>query len=282
MEVSTSRALNNGVQMPNVGLGVWRAEGNEAQQAALWALEEGYRLIDTAALYGNEAEVGRAVRQSGLPRQEIFVTTKLWNADQLNGTQHQAFEKSVKALDLGPPDLYLLHWPVPGKYKESWKFLEELYESGKVRAIGVSNFHVHHLEDLLADAKVKPALNQVELHPHLNQSDLLAFCTKQGIALQAWRPLGGGKSNLLRDETIGKIAAAHGKTHAQVILRWNLQRGVMVIPKSVHKDRIHENFQLFDFALTEKEMAAITAMHQGVRYGEDPDAMQNVPKLMEH
>lgn len=280
MDSTTKRRLNNGVQMPVAGLGMWRATGEESVQAVRWALQAGYRHIDTAAVYKNEREVGEGIRQSGLPREALFITTKLWNSEQLNGTQQAAFEASLAALGVDYIDLYLIHWPVPGKYKETWKILEALAASGRVRAIGVSNFHRHHLEDLLQDAKIVPALNQIELHPHLNQADLCAYCQQQGIAVESWRPLGGGKSNLLQDAAIAQIARRHGKSNAQVILRWILQRDINIIPKSVHKARISENIQLFDFALSPAEMETMMALHTGTRYGEDPDAMQNSPKLM--
>ena len=283
MDVSNRQKLNNGVEMPMVGLGVWKAAtGQETVQAVRWALQAGYRLVDTATIYGNEAEVGQAVRESGLPRGEVFVTTKLWNSEQLNGTQRAALEKSLDALGLGYIDLYLMHWPVPGKFLETWAILEELYQSGRVKAIGVSNFQQHHLQALLAQAKVVPAVNQIELHPHLAQVALCDFCREQGIAVQSWRPLGGGKSDLLQDPVIGGIGRAHGKSHAQVILRWNLQRGIHIIPKSVQQPRIVQNADLFDFELSEAEMDAITGLDRGTRYGEDPDNMEKSPKLLAH
>lgn len=281
LKLDTRQRLNNGIEMPMVGLGVWHAAaGRQTVQAVGWALEAGYRLVDTAAIYGNEAEVGRAVRESGLPREAVFVTTKLWNSEQLNGTQQAAFEKSLDALGLEYIDLYLVHWPVPGRFLATWAILEELYQSGRVKAIGVSNFHQHHLQALLAGARVAPAVNQIELHPYLAQVALCDYCQKQGIAVQSWRPLGAGKSDLLQNPVIGGIAAGHGKTHAQVILRWNLQRGIHIIPKSVHKERIAQNADLFDFELSQAEMDAITGLDSGTRYGENPDHMENHPKLL--
>jgi len=274
MDINTTKKLNNGVEIPLLGFGVYQAkEGEEAVNAVRWALEAGYRHIDTAAVYQNEESVGRAIIESGIPRDKIFLTTKLWNDDMRKGRQKEAFEESLKRLKTDYVDLYLIHWPVAGKYKESWKVLEELYQSGKVRAIGVSNFHKSHLDDLLADAKVVPAVNQVECHPWLNQEPLFDYCNKLNIAFEAWSPrcgTGTGKA-LLNDERLKAIAAKYNKSAAQVILRWDLQRGIITIPKSVHKERIFANTDIFDFELSKEDMSIINEMNENKRVGPDPD-----------
>lgn len=272
MDINTSKKLNNGVEIPFLGLGVFRSgAGNETVNAVRWAIEAGYRHIDTAAIYGNEESVGRGIIESGVSRDKIFLTTKLWNEDMRKGRQMEAFENSLKLLKTDYVDLYLIHWPVAGKYKESWKVLEELYKAGRVHAIGVSNFHKHHLDDLLADAKVLPAVNQVECHPLLSQEPLRAYCDKLNIAFEAWSPLGGGGGNLVNDGRLQKIGAKYNKSAAQVILRWDLQCGIITIPKSVHKDRIAANRDIYDFELTQDDMAAINAMNENKRHGADPE-----------
>ncbi|ATW26831.1 aldo/keto reductase [Candidatus Formimonas warabiya] len=272
MDIHTSKKLNNGVAIPFFGLGVFQSKaGDETAHAVRWAIEAGYRHIDTAAIYQNEESVRRGIVESGVPREQIFLTTKLWNGDMRKGRQREAFENSLKLLGTDYVDLYLIHWPVPGKYKKSWKVLEELYHSGRVRAIGVSNFHQHHLDDLLADAKVLPAVNQVECHPRLSQEPLMAYCQKLNIAFEAWSPLGGTGGDLLQDERLKKIGAKYHKTPAQVVLRWDLQRGMITIPKSVHQDRIIANTDIYDFELTPEDMAAINGMNENRRVGADPD-----------
>lgn len=266
--------LNNGVQMPWLGLGVWKAqEGEEVERAVRAAIRHGYRSIDTAAVYNNEEGVGRAVQQAleenGLTREQLFITTKVWNADQGYETTLSAFETSLGKLGLEYVDLYLIHWPVKGKYKDTWRALEQLYKDGRVRAIGVSNFHIHHLEDLLADAGVVPAVNQVEFHPLLSQKELLQFCNDKGIRLEAWSPLGQG--NLVNDETLTAIGAKYDKSAAQVMLRWDLQCGVVTIPKSVTEERIIANSQIFDFELSEEDVRTIDSMNKNQRFGADPD-----------
>lgn len=262
--------LHNGVQMPWVGLGVYKVkEGEEVKNAVRTALEIGYRHIDTAAFYENEEGVGQAIRESGIPREQVFVTTKVWNTDQGYETTLKAFDTSLKKLGFDYVDLYLVHWPVKGKYKETYKALEKLYKDGYVRAIGVSNFQIHHLQDVLADCEIKPMVNQVEYHPRLTQKELHAFCRENGIQLEAWSPLMRGE--ILNEPTIVEIGKKYGKTPAQVVLRWDLQNGVVTIPKSVTPTRIKENADLFDFSLTDEEMKQIDALNLNKRIGADPD-----------
>ncbi len=259
MNLQTKRKLNNGVEMPILGLGVYEAK-EETVNAVKCALQTGYRHIDTAAFYGNEEDVGRGVRESGIARNEIFITTKVWNSDMRAGTQREAFEKSLKKLSLDYIDLYLVHWPVPDKYKETWKILEQLYQEGLVRAIGVSNFEISHLEDLLADAKVVPAVNQIEIHPRNTRKELISYCEGKGIVCEAWSPLGAG--TLLKNELLLKIGEKHQKSSAQVMLRWDLQQGILTIPKSTNPNRIRENADIFDFELTKEEMNTIDSLNQ--------------------
>lgn len=262
--------LHNGVKMPWVGLGVYKVkEGEEVKSTVRTALEIGYRHIDTAAFYENEEGVGQAIRESGIPREQVFVTTKVWNTDQGYETTLKAFDASLKKLGFDYVDLYLVHWPVKGKYKETYKALEKLYKDGYVRAIGVSNFQIHHLQDVLADCEIKPMVNQVEYHPRLTQKELLTFCRKNGIQLEAWSPLMRGE--ILTEPTIVEIGKKYGKTPAQVVLRWDLQHGVVTIPKSVTPARIKENADIFDFSLTDEEMKQIDALNLNKRVGPDPD-----------
>ncbi len=265
--------LNNEIQIPQIGLGVWQAkEGTQVERAVLAALEVGYRLIDTAAAYGNEEGVGRAIKASGLPREEIFVTTKLWNSNHAYADALRAFDESLAKLDCGYIDLYLIHWPLPmeGKFTEAWKALEQIYASKRVRAIGVSNFKPHHLDELLKGSDVVPVVNQIELHPMFQQRETRAYCAEHGIAVESWSPLMQG-GEVLEDPRITSIAQSYGKTPAQIVLRWHVQSGLIVIPKSVNPERIRENFALFDFALSEADMQAIEGMDQGRRIGSDPD-----------
>ncbi len=272
LTIDSTKRLNNGVEIPVLGLGVFRAEnGREAEQAVLWALEAGYRHIDTAAVYGNEGSVGKAIRESGIPRKEIFLTTKLWNEDMRRGTEVEAFERSLDLLGTDYVDLYLLHWPVPGKFEGAWKAVEPLFRSGHVRALGVSNFHRHHLESLAEVTDLVPAVNQIECHPLLSQKPLVDYCGAWGIAVTAWSPLGGMKLNLAKDASLEAIGKKYGKSAAQVILRWDLQRGLVTIPKSVRRERILANAQIFDFELTTQDMLAIADMNRNERSGSDPD-----------
>ncbi|MDP4104280.1 MAG: aldo/keto reductase [Bacillota bacterium] len=266
--------LHNGVKMPWFGLGVYKAqEGEEVIQAVKAAIKNGYIAIDTAALYQNEAGVGQAIKEAGVPREELFITTKVWNNDQGYDSTLKAFETSLDKLQLDYLDLYLIHWPGPDKYKyrETWRALEKLYKDGRVRAIGVSNFQIHHLEDLIAYSEIKPMVNQVELHPSLNQASLREFCKKEGIQIEAWSPLKRGK--LFSDPTLIKIGQKYNKSVAQVILRWDLQNEIVTIPKSIKEERIIANAEIFDFALSAEDMEKINSLNKDERVGPDPDTM---------
>lgn len=269
LRITDGATLANGVVKPLVGLGVYKADdGAEVEQAIRMALEAGYRSIDTAAIYENEAGVGKAIRDSKIPREEIFVTTKVWNTEQGYESTLQAFDTSLQKLGLDYIDLYLVHWPVPGKYKETWRALETLYKKGLVRSIGVSNFHIHHLEDLLSVCEVKPMLNQIEMHPFLIQEELRQYCEQHGIYVEAWRPLMRGN---LEVPLVQEMAERYQKTPAQIVLRWDLQHKVLVIPKSVRKERIIENAGLFDFELTDEDMTMLDGLNRDQRFGPDPD-----------
>lgn len=271
MDNPTYTVLQNGVKMPRLGLGVWKVtDENQLIKAVHAAVETGYRSIDTAAIYGNEAAVGEAIRTCGVNRSELFITSKVWNSEQGYDTTLRAFETSMDKLGLDVLDLYLIHWPVKGKYKDTWKALEKLYADGRVRAIGVSNFHVHHLEDLLQEAKVVPMVDQVELHPRLSQQPLRQFCAANGIQIEAWSPLMQG-GELLDHALLSQIGTKYGKSAAQVVLRWDIQHGIVTIPKSVTPARIAENAAIFDFELTAAEMAAIDELNENRRVGADPD-----------
>ncbi|MEU0132679.1 aldo/keto reductase [Streptomyces sp. NPDC006296] len=263
--------LNNGIEMPQLGFGVWQVPDDEATTAVATALEAGYRSIDTAAVYGNESGTGKAIAASGVPREELFVTTKLWNSDQGYDSTLRAFDASLDKLGLDHVDLYLIHWPVPVKdaYVDTYKAFERILADGRAKAIGVSNFHPEHLERLLGETSVVPALNQIELHPQLQQSTLRAFHAERGIATEAWSPLGSGKG-LLEVPTVVAVAQKHGRTPAQAVLRWHLQTGNVVIPKSVTPSRIAENIDVFDFELDADDLAAFAALDEGKRTGADP------------
>jgi len=262
--------LNNGVKMPGFGLGVYKVEEEVAVGSVKAALKNGYRGIDTASFYKNEKGVGRGIEESGVSREEIFVTSKVWNDEQGYDSTLEAFDQSLDRLGLDYLDLYLIHWPVRGKYKDTWKAMEKLYEEEKVRAIGVSNFHVHHLKDLMEDSKVKPVVNQVELHPHLTQEDLREFCVEENIRIEAWSPLKKGR--IFEDPVITRIADKHRKTPAQIILRWDIQHGIIAIPKSTKEERIIENADIFDFTLTQEEMTQIDQLNKNERTGTNPDS----------
>jgi diketogulonate reductase-like aldo/keto reductase len=262
--------LNNGLKMPWLGFGVFQInEGKEVENSVKWALEIGYRSIDTAAAYRNERGVGKAIRASGIPREEIFLTTKLWNEDQRRKRMLQAFDESLEHLGTDYVDLYLIHWPVKGCYQESWKAMEEIYQSGRAKAIGVSNFLIHHLEDVLRDGHVVPTVNQIEFHPWLVQPELLTFCKTHKIQVEAWSPLIQGK--IVTVPEAQSLAEQYHKTPAQIVLRWDLQHEVVTIPKSTHRNRIAENSQLFDFELLQEDMNVLDALDVGKRNGPDPD-----------
>ncbi|WP_286676177.1 aldo/keto reductase [Peribacillus frigoritolerans] len=274
MNLQDTTTLHNGVEMPWFGLGVFKVEeGPELVNSVKVAIKHGYRSIDTAAIYENEEGVGQGIREglkeAGISREDLFVTSKVWNADLGYESAIAAYEESLKKLGLEYLDLYLIHWPVEGKYKEAWRALETLYKDGKVKAIGVSNFQIHHLKDLMEDAEVKPMVNQVECHPRLTQKEVQAFCKEQGIQLEAWSPLMQGE--LLDNDVLQAIATKHGKSVAQVILRWDLQNGIVTIPKSTKEHRIVENSTVFDFELTAEEMNQIDGLNQNHRVGPDPD-----------
>lgn len=274
MNLKSATKLANGVEMPWFGLGVFKVqEGQEVIDSVKAAIKAGYRSIDTASVYGNEEGVGQAIRESGVAREELFITTKVWNTEQGYDSTLAAFDQSLSKLGLDYADLYLVHWPIRAKYKDTWRAIEKLYADGKVRAIGVSNFQINHLEDLLADATVKPMVNQVELHPLLNQLELREYCKAQGIQIEAWAPLAQG--HLLDNEVLADIAARHNKTLPQVILRWDLQNGIVTIPKSVKEERIIANADIFDFELSEEEISRINGLNRDQRFGSHPDRFNN-------
>ena len=259
--------LNNGIEMPIFGLGVYKSE-RDTVPAVQAAIKNGYRLIDTAAFYGNEKEVGDAVRNSGVSREEIFVTTKIWNDSQRQGRQREAFESSLKELGMEYVDLYLVHWPVPEKIHETWKEMEKMYEEGLIRAIGVSNFLEHHLEELSVKANIAPAVDQFECNPYLIRKGLREYCNRQNIVPEAWSPLGRGAC--FEEPVLLEIAKNHGKSVAQVVLRYDVQSGIVTIPKSVKEERIVQNAQVFDFELSSEEIRAIEKLNRDEMHG-DPD-----------
>lgn len=261
--------LNDGLKMPWLGLGVWQVEdGQQVKSAVHAALEAGYRSIDTAAGYRNEEGVGQALKESGISRDQLFITTKVANSDQGYDSTLAAFEASRRKLGLDYLDLYLVHWPVKGKYRETWKALVHLQKEGFIKSIGVSNHQIHHLKDIIEDTGVVPAVNQVEFHPLLTQRELLAFCREQGVQLEAWSPLMQGNLDL---PLLQELSAKYGKSPAQIVLRWDLQQGVITIPKSVHEKRIRENAAIFDFELEAGDVAALEALNRNHRFGPDPD-----------
>jgi 2,5-diketo-D-gluconate reductase A len=265
--------LNDGHSIPQLGFGVFRVAPAETERVVAEALEIGYRHVDTARIYGNEAGVGRALAASGIAREELFVTTKLWNDDQGTQSVFDAFDASLDRLGLDYVDLYLIHWPSPARdrYVETWRAFEALRDSGQVRSIGVSNFLGPHLERLLAETDVVPAVDQIELHPAHQQPDTAAYAEEHGIAIEAWGPLGQGKYPLLELPEVTDAAEAHGRSSAQVVIRWHLQRGHIVFPKSRKRARMAENFDVFDFELDEREMRAITALEREGRVSSHPD-----------
>lgn len=262
--------LHNGVEMPYVGLGVFKMkDGEEVENAVKWALDAGYRHIDTAAVYRNETGVGNAVRNSSLRRSELFITSKLWNSDQGYDSTKRALDESLKRLQTDYLDLYLVHWPVEGKYTDTWKAMEDLYDEGKVKAIGVSNFKQHHLEHLMDFVRIKPMVNQMEFHPYLVQQDLVDFCGANDIQYEAWSPLMQG--NITNVPVVKEVAKKYGKTPAQVTIRWGLQKGIVMIPKSSNVERIKENADVFDFSIHEEDMRKLDNLDRDERFGPDPD-----------
>lgn len=270
MNISTKVKLNNGVEMPWLGLGVFLSrEGAEVENAVKSALKNGYVSIDTAAIYQNERGVGNAIKESGIPREDIFLTSKVWNSEQGYKTTLAAFEESLDKLQTSYLDLYLIHWPKGERSVDTWKALEELYKKGRIRAIGISNFLVHHLEDFLPECKIMPAVNQVEFHPELIQPDLLEYCKNKGIQMEAWSPIMKGKVNDI--PLIQELAAKYGKTPVQIVLRWDIQKGVVTIPKSVTPERIISNADIFDFELNTEDINKIDRLDKNARIGGHPD-----------
>lgn len=270
LNLHSTKKLVNGVEMPRLGLGVYKMTNpDEAYSAMSHALEAGYIAIDTAALYDNEEQVGQAVRDSKKKREELFITSKVWNTDQGYDQTLRAFETSLKKLDMDYLDLYLTHWPVPELYVDTYRAIERLYDEKLIRATGVSNHEPHHLEKLLATANVQPMVNQIELHPHLIQQKNRDFAKQHNIAITSWSPLGRGR--VLEDEAIMKLGEKYGKSAAQVIIRWHLQHDLIVIPKSVKEVRIRQNADVFDFKLTAEDMQAIDMLNRDERYGSHPD-----------
>lgn len=256
--------------MPMVGLGVFKVEKEEELITAVKAaIEIGYRSIDTASIYGNEEWVGEAIRQSGINREELFITSKVWNSDQGYEATLKAFNTSLEKMGLEYLDLYLIHWPVEGKYTETWRALEDLYKEGKIKTIGVSNFQIRHLENLLKTAEIKPMINQIELHPKLAQTELRAFAANHDMHIEAWAPLMQG--GLFENEILKELAEKHEKSIAQIVLRWHLQNSIIVIPKSTKPHRIKENADLFDFELSQQDMELIDSLDEHLRVGPDPD-----------
>ncbi len=264
--------FNNGVTTPQLGFGTFQPAPEGTAEAVSRAFEVGYRSIDTAAVYGNEEGVGEAIRRSGIERDELFVTTKLWNSEQGFDSTLAAFDQSLSRLGLDYVDLYLIHWPAAGqdRYVDSWRALEKIASAGRSRSIGVSNFHISHLQRLFGETETVPVMNQIELHPRLQQASLREFHARHGIVTQAWSPLARGGA-LLENETLVRLARQHNKTPAQIVLRWHIQLGNVVIPKSVTPSRIRENFEIFDFSLSAEDLIAISALETGVRTGPDPD-----------
>lgn len=270
LTIESTKTLHNGVEMPRFGLGVYKMTDKEAAvEAMVKAIQTGYKAIDTATVYDNEAEVGEAVRAGGVKREELFITSKVWNTDQGYDQTLHAFEASLKRLDMDYLDLYLTHWAIPDTFEETYRAIERLYDEKLIRAAGVSNHQQHHLEKILAKANTKPMVNQIELHPQLTQEPLREFCAAQDIAVTSWSPLARGR--LLEDPVLSEIGEKHGKSIAQTIIRWHLQNDLIVIPKSVTPSRIAENADVFDFSLSQDDMKRISGLNQDWRSGTHPD-----------
>lgn len=273
LTIESTKTLHNGVEMPRFGLGVYKMTDKEAAvEAMVKAIQTGYKAIDTATVYDNEAEVGEAIRAGGVKREELFITSKVWNTDQGYDQTLRAFEASLKRLDMDYLDLYLTHWAIPDTFEETYRAIERLYDEKLIRAAGVSNHQQHHLEKILAKANTKPMVNQIELHPQLTQESLREFCAAQDIAVTSWSPLARGR--LLEDPVLSEIGEKHGKSIAQTIIRWHLQNDLIVIPKSVTPSRIVENADVFDFELSEEEIKQISALNQDWRSGTHPDEIK--------
>ncbi|MFP3358562.1 aldo/keto reductase [Planococcus sp. SIMBA_143] len=273
LTIESTKTLHNGVEMPRFGLGVYKMTDKEAAvEAMVKAIQTGYKAIDTATVYDNEAEVGEAIRAGGVKREELFITSKVWNTDQGYDQTLRAFEASLKRLDMDYLDLYLTHWAIPDTFEETYRAIERLYDEKLIRAAGVSNHQQHHLEKILAKANTKPMVNQIELHPQLTQESLREFCAAQDIAVTSWSPLARGR--LLEDPVLSEIGEKHGKSIAQTIIRWHIQNDLIVIPKSVTPSRIVENADVFDFELSEEELKQISALNQDWRSGTHPDEIK--------
>lgn len=268
--------LNNGVEIPSLGLGTYKIgrTDKDVYSAVRSAIDSGYRHIDTATLYNNEVPIGKAIRESRISREDIFVTTKLWGSDIIANRIQEAFEGSLRNMGLDYIDLYLVHWPVKGKVGAAWKDMEKLYASGNVRAIGLSNHLIHHTKEVLEVAEIKPVANQMELHPYLTQNDVTTFCKQNDIVVEAWSPLGSSKVPLLEDSLLKEIGEKYNKSSAQVVLRWNIQKGVVAIPKSSNGSRQAENFDIFNFRLTDEEIRLIDSLDKDHRTGMHPDNME--------
>ncbi|MDO6809212.1 aldo/keto reductase [Zobellia galactanivorans] len=265
-------ALNNGVEIPYLGLGTYLADNDQdVVDAVKTALNLGYRHIDTAAIYKNEEGVGKGIRQSNVAREEVFLVSKVWNADQGYESTLKAFEASLERLGVEYLDLYLIHWPVAGKYKDTWRAMEKLYREKRIRAIGVSNFLRHHLEDLLETAEIVPMVNQMEFHPYLVQQDLIDFCNDKGVQYESWSPFMHGKVFDAKSDVFDGLTGKYNKSIAQIILRYNLQKGIVAIPKSIHENRIKSNADIFDFELTHSDINYLDSLDKGERTGPDPD-----------
>lgn len=263
--------LSNGIEIPQIGIGVFRTDtGEETFNSVTWALEAGYRHIDTAMAYNNEESVGEAMLKSGLKREEIFLTTKLWNADIRKGRSREAFFESLERLKTDYVDLYLIHWPAEG-YVEAYKEMEKLYKEGRIKVIGVSNFKKHHLDEIYKVCEIKPMVNQIESNISFTNDELIDYCKSENIAIEVWSPLGGTGTTQLSEKVLVDLADKYNKSPAQILIRWHMQRDVIVLPKSINKGRIKENIDVFDFELTADEVASITALNKNKRVGSDPD-----------